>query len=302
MAHEMPHVDGVRHRFESARGLNFHVAEAGEGDPVLLLHGWPEHWYSWRLVIPALAERHRVIAMDLRGFGWSDIAWEGFEKESLADDVVAVLETLGIDRVSIVGHDWGAWIGYLLALRRPELVERLVALSAPPPFVRPRPGVLVTAPRFAYQLPIASPLGTRLLRRPSFVARKVRRWSRQREHLRKDVQRLYGRDLRASTRARAASLLYRTFLLREIGPVLAGRYREQRITVPTLVMHGKHDPIVRPVLFHGHEPYFDDLRVEKVSGAGHMLPEEKPDLVAQRTLEFLASAKPPTPAASAGAG
>ena len=288
MAHEMPHVDGVRHRFESVRGLNFHVAEAGEGDPVLLLHGWPQHWYEWRLVMPALAERHRVLAMDLRGFGWTDIAWEGFEKESMADDVIAVLEALEIDRVSVVGHDWGAWIGYLLALRRPDLVERLIALSAPPPFVRLRPGMLTVPARFAYQAAIASPLGTRLMRRPSFVARKVRRWSRQREHLRKDVQRLYGRDLRASTRARAASLLYRTFLLREVGPVLAGRYRDERITVPTLIMHGNRDPVGPGVLYRGHEGFFDDLRVEKVSGAGHMLPEERPDLVAERILEFLA--------------
>lgn len=290
MAHEMPQVAGVRHRFVAARGLNFHVAEAGEGDPVVLLHGWPQHWYAWRLVIPPLAERYRVLAIDLRGFGWTDIAWEGFEKESMADDIAAVLEELEIDRAKFVGHDWGGWIGYLLAMRRPDLVERLVALSIPPPFVRPRPRALASTYRLAYQVAIASPLGVRLMSRPGFVARKVRRWSQQREHVRKDVQRLYGRDLRASTRARASSLLYRTFLTREFLPVLAGRYRDQRISVPTLIMHGKRDPVLPPVFFQGHERYFDDLTIEPVNRAGHMLPEERPELVAERTLDFFEQA------------
>jgi pimeloyl-ACP methyl ester carboxylesterase len=288
----MPQVDGVRHRFVAAGGLNFHVAEAGEGEPVLLLHGWPQHWYCWRLVIPALAERHRVLAMDLRGFGWSDIAWEGFEKENMAADVANVMAALEIDRAKIVGHDWGAWIGYLLALDRPELVERLVGLSVPPPFGTPSLRGALQMRRFAYQAVIASPLGPRLMRRPSWVARKVRRWSRNREHIRNDVQRLYGRDLRASTRARAASLTYRTWLTREIGPVLAGRYRKRRLTVPTLVMHGERDPIVPPVLYEGHEGFADDMTIESVPKAGHLLPEECPELVAERVLEFFGAATP----------
>jgi pimeloyl-ACP methyl ester carboxylesterase len=288
----MPQVDGVRHRFVPAGGLNFHVAEAGEGEPVLLVNGWPEHWYAWRLVIPALAERYRVLAMDLRGFGWTDIAWEGFEKENMADDIANVLASLEIDRVKLVGHDWGAWLGYLLALRRPELVERLVALSSPPPFGRPSLRGAIELRRFGYQAVIASPLGPRLMRRPSWVARKVRRWSRNREHIRNDVQRLYGRDLRASTRARAASLLYRTWLTREIGPMLAGRYRKQRLTIPTLVMHGDRDPILPPVFYEGHDEFADDMTIESVPKAGHLLPEEAPELVSERILEFFATQTP----------
>jgi pimeloyl-ACP methyl ester carboxylesterase len=240
-------------------------------------------------VIPALAEHYRVLAVDLRGFGWSDIAWEGFDKETMADDVANVMGALDIDRARIVGHDWGGWIGYVLAIRRPELVERLIALSIPPPFAKPSVRGFWHARRLAYQLPLASPLGPRLMRRPSYVARKVRRWSQKHEHIRNDVQRLYGRDLRASTRARAASLLYRTFLLRELGPVLGGRYRKQRLTTPTLVLHGQRDPILPPVFYEGHEEYADDMTIEKVKKAGHLLPEECPELVTERTLEFFAA-------------
>src|SRR5687767_1327296 len=168
MAHQMPQVEGVKHSFVPVGDLNFHVAEAGEGDPVLLLHGWPQHWYCWRLVMPALAKRHRVLAMDLRGFGWTDIAWQGFEKENMADDVANLVSALDLDRVKIVGHDWGGWIGYLLALRRPELVERLVGLSVPPPFLRPQPRGLAVLPRMRYQLALASPLAVRRMSRPGY--------------------------------------------------------------------------------------------------------------------------------------
>jgi pimeloyl-ACP methyl ester carboxylesterase len=173
----------------------------------------------------------------------------------MAVDIHELTVSLELDRVRIVGHDWGAWIGYLLALRRPELVERLVMLSVPPPTPTPSLRGLLSARNWGYQATIASPMGPRLLRRPSYVARKVRRWARNREHVRNDVQRLYGRDLRASTRARAAQQLYRTYLLRELGPILRGRYRKERLGVPTLVLHGERDPIAPPSLYHGHERF-----------------------------------------------
>src|SRR5687767_14115632 len=78
-----PEVQGVSHRFVDAGGLHMHVAEAGEGEPVVLLHGWPQHWYEWRRQIPALAQHYRVICPDLRGFGWTDAPASGYEKENL---------------------------------------------------------------------------------------------------------------------------------------------------------------------------------------------------------------------------
>jgi pimeloyl-ACP methyl ester carboxylesterase len=111
----LPHVDGVTHRWVEARGLRFHVAEAGAGDDaVLLLHGWPQHWYEWRHLMPDLADRHRVIAPDLRGFGWSDAPSSGYLKEEMGQDVLAILDALELERVKLVGHDWGGWIGFIL--------------------------------------------------------------------------------------------------------------------------------------------------------------------------------------------
>src|ERR1700754_64659 len=156
---EPPQVDGVRHRYVETRGQRFHLAEAGEGDDVVLcLHGWPQHWYEWRFLLPRLAAAgYRAVAMDLRGFGWSDAPPDGYEKENLADDVLAVLDAEGIDQVRLVGHDWGGWVGYLLCLRAPERFSRYLALNIPPPWVSVRM-VFPESWRFLYQLVIATPV------------------------------------------------------------------------------------------------------------------------------------------------
>ena len=90
MVDEFPQVPGVEHRYVDAGGLRMHVAEAGEGEPVLALHGWPQHWYLWREVIPRLAPHARVIAPDLRGFGWSGVPAGGYDKETMARDVLTL--------------------------------------------------------------------------------------------------------------------------------------------------------------------------------------------------------------------
>ena len=199
--------------------------------------------------------------MDLRGFGWTDIAWEGFEKENMADDVANVMAALEIDRASIVGHDWGGWIGYLLALRRPELVERLVALldSAAVPDAAASAGFAASAAS-RYQAALASPARPSAHAPPGLCRAQGQALGAQPRACAQRRQRLYGRDLRASTRARAAMLLYRTYLLARAraGPRAAATASE-RLTVPTLVLHGDRDPIVPPVLFQGHERYADDM-------------------------------------------
>jgi pimeloyl-ACP methyl ester carboxylesterase len=114
-------------------GLTFNVAEAGAGAPVLLLHGFPDSWRLWRHQIPALVEAgHRVIAPDLRGFGDTErpTEVEGYRMRTLVADVVGVLDTLGIERAAVVGHDWGGALAWTLARYLPERVERLVAVSS----------------------------------------------------------------------------------------------------------------------------------------------------------------------------
>ncbi len=92
MAPPMPEVEGVEHRWATVNGFRMHYAEAGEGEPAILQHGWPQHWWAWRHQIGPLAERYRVIVPDLRGYGWSDAPRSGYEKARLAADVLALMD------------------------------------------------------------------------------------------------------------------------------------------------------------------------------------------------------------------
>ena len=121
--------------YADSSGVKIHYVTKGEGDLVVLLHGFPDFWYSWREQIPALAEHFQVVALDLRGYNKSDQP-EGVEEYALpklVDDVKAVIEHLGRDKAVIVGHDWGGFIAWNFAMQYPEMTDRLVILNLPHP-------------------------------------------------------------------------------------------------------------------------------------------------------------------------
>src|SRR5215471_15515921 len=121
------------HRTAVVNGIHIHYVTHGQGSPVILLHGWPEFWYSWRHQIPVLAERFEVIAPDLRGFGYSDKPLAGYDSRSAASDIYELARHLGHPRMTIVAHDIGARVAYRLTLDHEDTVERLVLLDATPP-------------------------------------------------------------------------------------------------------------------------------------------------------------------------
>jgi pimeloyl-ACP methyl ester carboxylesterase len=277
-----PTVAGVRHRHIDAGGLRMHVAEAGEeGDPLLLLHGWPQHWYLWRDVIPQVAPHSRVVCPDLRGFGWTDVPDSGYDRETMARDVLALLDALGIEQVSIAGHDWGGWIGFLLCLQRPERVSRLLALGILPPWPARDPRNLLELWRAAYQIPLALPqIGRRAVELGirSFLRAASDAFSE--DELDAFADRLKG------DRARASELLYRTFLLREALPVAAGRYADIPLRVPTLLVVGERDIAIPTRVVREQAAETAALELEVIGDAGHFIVDEKPDLVADRILRF----------------
>jgi pimeloyl-ACP methyl ester carboxylesterase len=286
----VPAVEGVSHHRVRARGVDFHYAEAGGGDDVVLcLHGWPQHWYEWRALMPALADRHRVLALDLRGFGWSEAPATGYEKEELASDVLAVLDELGLERVKLVGHDWGGWIGFLLCLREPERFQRYLALNILPPWTSTR----TMAPqlwRFWYQWLIASPgLGYRLHRGGRFVPKVLVGGSVQREPWDQATIHAFSDTFTEPAHARAAVQMYRVFNLREVPQIARGRYAQARLRVPTRLLFGTGDAALRHELLAGYERHAEEMEVERVEGCGHFIADERPDLVAARAREFFSS-------------
>jgi pimeloyl-ACP methyl ester carboxylesterase len=289
MAHPMPELAGVDHRFVELSGFRMHVAMAGTGEPVVLLHGWPQHWWAWRRLIPDLARHYCVICPDLRGFGWSDAPPAGYTKDQLATDIVQLLDKLGHQCIRLVGHDWGGYIGFLICLQHPGRVERYLALNTAHPFPLIDARTLAALSRLWFQPLIATPcMGPRLIGGPK---QRFVRWLLDSGNVNESVwslqdTELYLAQLREPSRARASSLLYRTFLTRELLPSLHGRHKRLRLHTPTLFLHGTGDPTLRPALLRGFEPYADDMTLELVDGVGHFITDERPELVANKAREF----------------
>jgi pimeloyl-ACP methyl ester carboxylesterase len=293
MAIASPQIAGIEHREVDAAGLRMHVVEAGppDGDPVLVLHGWPQNWYEWRHQIPALAGAgYRVIVPDLRGFGQSDAPPHGYDKENMATDVLNLMDAMGLERVRLLAHDWGGWIGFILCVHAPERFSRYVALNIPHLWAKTGPRLLLNIWRFWYQVVIASPLGRWLLRnRPGFVRRIIQGSSPNPQSWTDEDIEAFTRPLQEPARAEASVQLYRTFLLREFGPVGAGRYQKHRLTVPTRLLFGTEDFAIPKAFFRRDTKEFaDDFTIEFVPDTGHFIAEERPELVNDRTLAFFA--------------
>ncbi len=289
---EMPVLEGAAHCYVQIGENKIHYVEMGAGEPLLLLHGWPQHWYCWRFVIPKLAENYRVIVPDMRGFGWSDAPLDdAYYKEDLAEDVIALIEQLGLSNVKLVGHDWGGYVGFIVATRRPDLIERYLALNICHLWGKADLSALKNAWRFWYMGLVASPVGTKIFeRRPDFVERMLKgasehhRWTKQELKSFSDV-------LAQPARARASTMLYRTFLMHELHPLASGRYKSERLKVPTLILHGTHDPAIRPEMLEGYEEYADDMSVQLTDTASHFIAEDNPDLVVETARKFFSSDK-----------
>ena len=198
----------------------------------------------------------------------------------------------------LIGHDWGAHAGFLLCLREPERVERFVALNDIHPWLRASPQDALHAWRLWYQWVLATPAaGVWLVRNgPGFVKGLIRAWSSKDVWNEQELD-VFANSLREPQRARASAQYYRTFLMRELLPTLAGRYRGSRLRTPTLLLFGADDGVIRPHQLRGYERHTDDMRLELIPGVGHFTPEEAPDLVVDRVIEHFESA-----AAAANAG
>jgi pimeloyl-ACP methyl ester carboxylesterase len=283
----MPEVDGVRHRFIDVEGVRLHIAEAGEGEPLLMLHGWPQNWFMWRKLVPTLGGRYRLLMPDLRGFGWSDAPASGYGTERLATDALGIADTLGIDRFRLIGHDWGGFIAYLVALREPSRVHRLMTLN----IIHPWPSALalpVNLPRSIYALRNAAGISARQMRdHPVAFRQYIRDAMGMTETIDETEMAIYLGPLESPGRGHVTTLIYRTFFGWDVIRIGLGRYRGSQLHVPTLSLFGRDDRCMHAGLLRGYERHAQDMTVELVPGCGHFIVDEKPELVAARAEEFL---------------
>lgn len=239
---------------------------------MLALHGWPQHHWVYRDLLADPPPGLRIIAPDLPGYGWSGPAPHRWEKEEVVSDLVALMDALQLNRVLLVGHDWGGFLGYLLSLRVPERIDGYLALNIAHPWVPPK--VMARhAWRFLMYQPLIAFAGVPVQRHTGFLDRVYRGVS----EIDEQTARVYSDRFRDPVVARTGRDTYRTFLVREI-PRLARTGERRRSTVPTRVLFGKNDAAIAPELASAETAHAEDYTVEFVD-AGHFIADERPDLV-----------------------
>ncbi len=287
--------EGWTHHEGVVNGVRLHWVEQGSGPLVVLLHGFPEFWWGWHRQIPALAAAgFRVVAPDMRGYNLSEKpkGAAAYRVGILAQDVVSLVRHLGEERAHVAGHDWGGVVAWRLALRHPELVDRLVVLNAPHPAVfsrelkRPRQFVRSWYAMF-FQLPL---LPEAIFRANDYATlERIFRESPARPGAFSDDDiRLYKEAMARPGALKAMLDYYRTF-----ARTLGGRSGSGGIDVtqpverPTLVIWGERDTALNPHNLDGLERYVPDLRIERLPDASHWVLADAPERVSELMIRFL---------------
>jgi pimeloyl-ACP methyl ester carboxylesterase len=280
-----PELPGVTHKYVDVDGVRYHYAEAGQGEPLVLLHGFPENWYMWRDLIPELAKHYRVIAPDTLGSGWTDAPAAGYSKANMADGIARFMTAVGAPRARVMGHDMGGVIGFQLALRHPEQVEKYLALDIFTPWFDKT--LVPDLWRFSYQ-PVLATMGSKLLRQPAVIKTMLRAASPHAKWAADDFA-TFAEPWKDPAHAAAGQSMYREWVQHELGSAFRRNTSDERLHTPTLLVLGDRDPVVRPRAIGNYAAHADDMSVEVVPGAGHFLPEESPAYVAARALRFFRS-------------
>lgn len=284
-------VPSIVRRYLEANGLRFHIAAAGKpGRPlVLLLHGFPECWYSWRYQLRALAEAgFYAVAPDLRGYNLTEKPALGYDLDDLAADVVAIAQALGYDRCSVAGHDWGGLIAWWTAACHPAAIDRLVALNIPPlaalhrDLRRPDQAL-----RSAYALFFRLPLLPEWLLSWNDYALLVaafRGAAMQKQVFTEEVLAVFREAIAQPGAIFSALGYYRAVFPRlQRGEVLA----DQRIEQPSLLLWGIGDPFAGVHLTSGIEQWAPKAQVKYLASCGHWTQQEQPERVSRAMLSFL---------------
>lgn len=267
--------------FVSINGVDVHYVDAGRGPLVVLLHGFPEFSYSWRKQIPALAAAgFRVVAPDLRGYNESSKPQHvaDYRLANVAGDIAGLIERLGAPCV-LAGHDWGASVAWVVAMRRPEVLRKLVAINIPhpAPLLRQIRRSKRQKLKLLYQLYFQPPLLPELLM-PFVMPIVMRRMGR---FTREDI-RTYRESWRGFDTRRAMCNYYRA--LRRFRGELSRSIA--RVDVPTLLIWSEHEPVVMREATEDFDEWVPNLRIARVADAGHFVQTDQPDIVNELLIDF----------------
>jgi epoxide hydrolase 4 len=282
----------VKHGTVEANGLRIHYVEKGEGPLVLLLHGFPEFWWSWRYQLEPLAKAgYRAVAPDLRGY--NDTERKGpYDLHTLAQDVAELIRAQGAERCPVISHDWGGAVGWHLAAHHPHRVERLCVLNCPHPAMMQR--ALFTKLSqikrswyiFFFQLPWIPE--RRVTEKDALNLRRMYRANaKDRAHLSDEEIAPFREAIQKPGAATATINWYRAAMRGGFLRALQRR-RKPRIECPVTLLWAKDDQALGyDDLVPGTERYAKNLTIKTIDKCGHFLQAERPDLVNPMLLDFL---------------
>jgi epoxide hydrolase 4 len=276
------------HQFVTTNGIRLHYVTQGEGPLMLMLHGFPEFWYSWRHQIPEFARDFKVVAPDLRGYNESEKPADkaAYVMAEFIQDIKGLIEALGYDRCILVGHDWGGAIAWQFAYAYPEMVDRLIVLNIPHPAkfaegLQMPQQLLKSSYIFFFQLPFLPEFLIQLNDFKALESAFVGMAVNKKAFSAADIKAY--KDAFTKPGALTAALNYYR------NPLQQGITNRQWsvLEVPTLMIWGEDDLPLSKELTYGTENYVRDFRIRYIPNCSHWVQQEQPQLVNQYIREFL---------------
>jgi pimeloyl-ACP methyl ester carboxylesterase len=286
----------LRHDYAELDQVRLHYVECGAGDElVILLHGFPEFWYSWRHQLPVLGRRYHTVAPDMRGFNLSDkpVGVREYRIELLARDVVNLIRYFGKERAVIISHDWGAAVAWAVAMKYPDVVSRLVAMQVPPPAAWQKNLTLRQLARSWYMLYFQLPWLPEWWARANDFARvdkMFRETTFEQGVFSADDLAAYKDALRQPGALTSSINYYRANVFRSLmrRNVETAEEVDGRIRVPTLFIFAEHDIAIVPETVRGLDRFIDaPYREVRIPNSGHWVQNEAVEEVNRALLKFL---------------
>jgi epoxide hydrolase 4 len=286
----------MRHGYAQLDHIRLHFVDCGKSDElVILLHGFPECWYSWRHQLAVLGERYHVVAPDMRGYNLSDKpkGVENYRIELLVQDVVELINYFGKKKAAIVSHDWGAGVAWALAQRHPELVSKLVAMQVPPPAAWRANFTLRQLRHSWYMFFFQLPRLPEAWARANDFARVAKMYkettARSGVFTDEDIE-VYKKALRQPGALTAGINYYRANVFKSLfrGGIETPKELDGRIRVPTLFIYGEQDHAVLPETVRGINRFIDAPYTElRIPDSAHWVQNEAVAEVNDALLRFL---------------
>ena len=277
---------GAESQFAQVNGIHLHYVKMGEGPLLILLHGWPETWYEWHKVMPALKTNFTVVAPDLRGLGLSEKTQTGYDKHTIANDVAALIKHLGEKPAIIVGHDMGGKVSYVLGLLHPELVSKLIMVDCMPPGTERMDPAKGGMWHYGFHMAAEFPEMLTKGREREYISAQMMSWLHQKDAITQEALDEYVKCY-ASPGGMTAGFNYYRALPDDVKFLKA--YADRKFAMPVLTVAGRYG--VAENLYKAMVPKADNLQGVIAEESGHFVPEEAPGFLTEQILNFAHAGK-----------